>query len=61
MVNALAALEPFVANQPELVWGGDWNQSLGGKESVGSLGDRAALLSMGSVCQASGLGAPNTA
>jgi len=46
MGNTLAALEPFLVEQAELVWGGDWNQSMACKESVGSLSGRRALASL---------------
>ena len=45
MANCLAALEPFLAEQDGLVWGGDWNQALVGKDYVGSAAGRRYLLS----------------
>jgi hypothetical protein len=46
MANALEVLEPFLATEDELVWGGDWNQALHGKETAGSLGGRQHLLAL---------------
>ena len=44
--NALAALAPFLREQPELVWGGDWNHSLVDREHAGSNAGRARLLAL---------------
>jgi hypothetical protein len=46
MANTLAALEPFFAAQDGLVWGGDWNQALEGKETAGSIAGRAHVVTM---------------
>ena len=45
MANTLNSLEPFPDEQTDLVWGGDWNQSLGGPERAGSKAGRRDLLS----------------
>lgn len=46
MANTLTALAPFLAGQPELVWGGDWNQALSGREYAGSIAGRESLLAL---------------
>jgi hypothetical protein len=46
VAKTLEALDPFLHDQPELVWGGDWNHSLSGPERAGSKDGRAALLSL---------------
>jgi hypothetical protein len=44
--NALKSLAPFLRKQPDLVWGGDWNHSLAGRERAGSGVGRAELMSL---------------
>jgi hypothetical protein len=46
MEHTLEGLEPFLSRQDELIWGGDWNQSLQGNEAVGSHAGRIALRSL---------------
>ena len=46
MANTLTALPPFLAGQPELVWGGDWNQALSGREYADSIAGRESLLAL---------------
>ena len=46
MNDTLDGLEPFLSRQDEVVWGGDWNQSLQGNEAVGSHAGRIALRSL---------------
>jgi hypothetical protein len=44
-INAVAALGAALPASP-LVWGGDWNHALSGKEYAGSIGGRAAVIDM---------------
>ncbi len=46
MASTLQALAPFLREQVDLVWGGDWNHSLAGPELAGSDVGRADLLSL---------------
>lgn len=46
MASTLKALAPFLREQADLVWGGDWNQSLAGPERAGSDLGRADLLAL---------------
>jgi hypothetical protein len=46
MANTLDSLAPFLDKQTDLVWGGDWNHSLGGPERAGSKAGRRDLLSV---------------
>ena len=46
MVHALEDLAPILRGQEHLVWGGDWNQALSGKEYAGSIEGRQSLLSL---------------
>lgn len=54
-----AAVEALLNNQPpgELIWGGDWNHALSGREHTGSIGGRDAILSAVNVA---GLRIPTT-
>ena len=44
MANAVAALVSHVSGADSLVWGGDWNHALSGREHAGSKGGRVAIL-----------------
>jgi hypothetical protein len=46
VASTLQALAPFLREQADLVWGGDWNHSLAGPERAGSDVGRADLLSL---------------
>ena len=46
MAGTLQALAPFLRDQADLVWGGDWNHSLAGSERAGSRAGRGGLLSL---------------
>jgi hypothetical protein len=46
VANTLEALDPFLHDQADLVWGDDWNHSLSGRERAGSEVGRAALLGL---------------
>lgn len=46
MAATLHALDPFLREQEHLVWGGDWNHSLSGREWAGSSGGRADLVTL---------------
>jgi len=46
VASTLKALTPFLHDQKDLVWGGDWNHSLSGPERAGSMGGRMDLLAL---------------
>jgi hypothetical protein len=46
VVSTLKALAPFLNEQKDLVWGGDWNHSLSGPERAGSRAGRMELLAL---------------
>jgi hypothetical protein len=55
--DTLDALAPFIGNQTDLVWGGDWNHSLAGREKAGS---QLGRLSLQSLLTDLGLGVPTS-
>lgn len=46
MADTLQTLDPFLREQENLVWGGDWNHSLSGREWAGSSAGRADLATL---------------
>jgi len=46
MANTLYELTPFLRAQSNLVWGGDWNHALAGREYAGSAAGRRDLMTL---------------